>query len=127
MAHSIIARHYKIPVASITLFVFGGIARISRDPSRAIEEFNIAVAGPISSLLLAGILDCACGIGIERDTQDFDCVVGRDQFQFGSLQSGSGFPLDGGRVFEPLCGASQKIIPSRRVLRLAPAKPWQSE
>src|ERR1700680_4320499 len=54
MAHSIIAKHYKIPVVSITLFVFGGVARISRDPSRAIEEFNIAVAGPISSLFLAG-------------------------------------------------------------------------
>ena len=55
MAHSLIARHYKIPVVSITLFVFGGVARISRDPSRAMEEFNIAVAGPISSFLLAGV------------------------------------------------------------------------
>src|ERR1035437_1712137 len=54
MAHSVVAKHYKIPVVSITLFVFGGVARISRDPSRAIEEFNIAVAGPISSYLLAG-------------------------------------------------------------------------
>ena len=54
MSHSVIAKHYKIPVVSITLFVFGGVARISRDPSRAIEEFNIAVAGPISSFLLAG-------------------------------------------------------------------------
>src|SRR2546427_7210589 len=54
MAHSVIAKHYKIPVVSITLFIFGGVARIGRDPSRAIEEFNIAVAGPISSFLLAG-------------------------------------------------------------------------
>ena len=54
MAHSVIAKHYKIPVVSITLFVFGGVARIARDPARAIEEFNIAVAGPISSYLLAG-------------------------------------------------------------------------
>ena len=54
MAHSVIAKHYKIPVVSITLFVFGGVSRIGRDPSRAIEEFNIAVAGPLSSFLLAG-------------------------------------------------------------------------
>src|SRR3974390_559569 len=54
MSHSLIARHYKIPVVSITLFVFGGVARIARDPARAIEEFNIAVAGPISSYVLAG-------------------------------------------------------------------------
>ena len=50
MAHSVIAKHYKIPVVSITLFIFGGVARIGRDPSRAIEEFNIAVAGPISGV-----------------------------------------------------------------------------
>src|SRR5467141_2781113 len=54
MAHSVVAKHYKIPVASITLFVFGGVARIGRDPSRATEEFQIAVAGPASSFLLAG-------------------------------------------------------------------------
>src|SRR6266849_7261831 len=54
MAHSVIAKHYKIPVVSITLFIFGGVARIGRDPSRAIEEFNIAVAGPVSSFVLAG-------------------------------------------------------------------------
>ncbi len=54
MAHSVIAKHYKIPVVSITLFVFGGVSRIGREPERALEEFNIAVAGPLSSLLLAG-------------------------------------------------------------------------
>src|ERR1700722_13169089 len=54
MAHSVIAKHYKIPVVSITLFVFGGVSRIGREPARAIEEFNIAVAGPLSSLVQAG-------------------------------------------------------------------------
>ena len=55
MAHSVIAKHYKIPVVSITLFIFGGVARIGRDPSRAIEEFNIAVAGPISASIRSHI------------------------------------------------------------------------
>src|SRR5579862_3830898 len=54
VAHSVVAKHYKIPVASITLFVFGGVSRIGREPARALEEFNIAVAGPVSSFLLAG-------------------------------------------------------------------------
>src|ERR1700722_19807881 len=54
MAHSVIAKHYKIPVVSITLFVFGGVGRMGRDRSRAIEEFDIAIAGPISSFMLAG-------------------------------------------------------------------------
>src|ERR1700752_4590660 len=54
VAHSVVAKLYKIPVVSITLFVFGGVSRISREPSRAIEEFNIAIAGPLSSFFLAG-------------------------------------------------------------------------
>ena len=53
LSHSVIARHYKIRVVSITLFIFGGVARIGRDPSKAIQEFNIAIAGPIASFVLS--------------------------------------------------------------------------
>ena len=54
LAHSVVAQHYKIRVISITLFLFGGLARIERDPSKAIQEFNIAIAGPLASGFLAG-------------------------------------------------------------------------
>src|ERR1700693_2996953 len=103
MAHSVIAKHYKIPVVSITLFVFGGVARISRDPSRAIEEFNIAVAGPISSFLLAG------GVGIVYGAAGTNVIL---QALAGSLAWINlslalfnllpGFPLDGGRIFRSI-------------------------
>src|ERR1700760_1295324 len=49
LAHSVVAQRYKIKVLSITLFIFGGLARIGREPSKAIQEFNIAIAGPIAS------------------------------------------------------------------------------
>src|ERR1700686_5401367 len=52
--HSVIAKQYTIPVVSITLFVCGGVSRIGREPARALEEFNIAVAGPLSNFLPAG-------------------------------------------------------------------------
>src|SRR6516225_4507769 len=55
LSHSVVALHYKIPVHSITLFIFGGIARIGREPDRPIQEFNIAIAGPLASFLLAGV------------------------------------------------------------------------
>src|SRR6266480_334223 len=55
LAHSVVALHYKIPVHSITLFIFGGLARIGREPSKPIQEFNIAVAGPLASFFLAGV------------------------------------------------------------------------
>src|SRR5271168_4350050 len=53
LAHSVVAKRYKIRVLSITLFIFGGLARIAREPSSAKQEFNIAIAGPISSGFLA--------------------------------------------------------------------------
>src|SRR5258708_37388653 len=53
LAHSVVAQGYKIKVLSITLFIFGGMARISREPSKAIQEFNIAVAGPLASGFLS--------------------------------------------------------------------------
>src|SRR5712672_4121369 len=52
LAHSMVARIYKIRVISITLFVFGGVARLGREPAKPIQEFNIAIAGPIGSLVL---------------------------------------------------------------------------
>ncbi len=52
LSHSVIAMRYKIRVVSITLFIFGGVARIGREPSKAIQEFNIAIAGPLSSYFL---------------------------------------------------------------------------
>src|SRR4029077_10504410 len=55
LAHSVVAQHYQIRVLSITLFIFGGVASIERDPSKAIQEFNIAIAGPLASGFLAGL------------------------------------------------------------------------
>src|SRR4029077_467921 len=53
LSHSAVAQHYKIRVSSITLFLFGGLARIEREHSKAIQEFNIAIAGPLASGFLS--------------------------------------------------------------------------
>src|ERR1700724_3153227 len=55
LSRSVVARFYKIRVISITLFVFGGVARLGREPAKPIQEFNIAIAGPLASFFLGGI------------------------------------------------------------------------
>ena len=45
----------KVPVRSITLFFFGGVAQIEREPPSAGAEFRIAIAGPLTSVGLAGV------------------------------------------------------------------------
>ena len=47
LGHSVVALRYKIPVRSITLFLFGGVAQIGAEPPSAIAEFLIAIAGPL--------------------------------------------------------------------------------
>ena len=53
LGHSVVALRYQIPVRSITLFLFGGVAQIGAEPPSALSEFLIAVAGPLVSLALA--------------------------------------------------------------------------
>src|SRR5665811_2059845 len=52
LGHSVVALRYKIPVRSITLFIFGGVAQIGAEPPSAIAEFLIALAGPVTSFAL---------------------------------------------------------------------------
>src|SRR5271168_1059830 len=109
LAHSVVAQRYKIRVLSITLFIFGGLARIARDPSSAKQEFNIAIAGPISSGFLAVFF---WGISQLFPNQEM-IVAGCEQLYVtnGMLALFNllpGFPLDGGRVFRAMVWGATK-------------------
>ena len=100
LSHSLVARHYKIPVSSITLFVFGGLARITKEPDKASQEFNIAIAGPLSSYFLAavfyGLYRGFSGNAMISALAGWLAVVNAVLATFNLVP---GFPLDGGRVF----------------------------
>lgn len=55
LSHSRVAQHFKIPIEKITLLFFGGAARLKERTKSAKEEFLMAIAGPLSSAVLAGI------------------------------------------------------------------------
>jgi Zn-dependent protease/predicted transcriptional regulator len=103
LAHSLIAKHYKIPVVSITLFVFGGVSRIGREPVRALEEFNIAVAGPLSSFLLAaGFWLVARQAGSNAILGTLASSLAWINFGLAMFNLIPGFPLDGGHIFRAI-------------------------
>ena len=103
LAHSVVAQHYKIKVLSITLFLFGGLARIAREPSQAIQEINIAIAGPLASGFLAAMFYGLTLLFPDREM--FGALAKWLFFTNGSLAVFNllpGFPLDGGRIFRAL-------------------------
>lgn len=56
LGHSLVAISQGISVNSITLFLFGGVASIDRESKTPSEAFWVAIAGPIVSIVLSGIL-----------------------------------------------------------------------
>ncbi len=106
MGHSVVAKTYGIEVSSITLFIFGGVASIKREPKRPGEEFFIAIAGPLVSLALAvlffvisGGADPANAKTIVRAIAAWVCKINILLIFFNMLP---GFPLDGGRVLRSI-------------------------
>ena len=99
LSHSFVALRYRIPVKSITLFVFGGLAGIGREPDNARQEFNIAIAGPLSSMFLAG-----CFWLVTHFFRGNDMVVAATgwlwqiNLALAVFNLVPGFPLDGGRI-----------------------------
>ncbi|NEO99963.1 MAG: site-2 protease family protein [Symploca sp. SIO2E9] len=55
LGHSLAARSQGIKVNSITLFLFGGVASIERESKTPGEAFQVAIAGPLVSLILFGL------------------------------------------------------------------------
>ena len=55
LGDSVVAIRRGIPVHSITLFIFGGMAQTKKDSDTARTEFWVAIAGPLVSLALAGL------------------------------------------------------------------------
>jgi Zn-dependent protease len=117
LSHSVVAQHYKIRVLSITLFLFGGLARIERDPSKAIQEFNIAIAGPLASGFLA-----ACFYGLAHlfpYSQTIGALatwLAQTNFALAVFNLLPGFPLDGGRIFRAMVwGVTKNFEKATRV------------
>ncbi len=99
LGHSWVALRYKIPVRNITLFIFGGISQISKEPVSAISEFWITIAGPIVSFVLAGLFSLLTFI-----TSGFVPLLAIVKYLayinllLGLFNLIPGFPLDGGGV-----------------------------
>ncbi|MGH9466528.1 MAG: site-2 protease family protein [Terriglobales bacterium] len=116
LAHSLVARAHGLPVHAITLFVFGGVSELSREPSDASAEFQIAIAGPLLSLVLGGVLYAISRTGnIHLPVYAVIEWLGYINLLLALFNLIPGFPLDGGRVLRAiLWGANKDFNKSTR-------------
>lgn len=106
VAHAVIAEYYQMPISSITLFIFGGVAEMEGPPSHAKGEFFMAIAGPIMSALLALMFWAAANLYEETFVADATSVslkyLGDLNMLIVAFNILPVFPLDGGRALRAL-------------------------
>jgi len=104
LAHSLVARARGLSVKSITLFIFGGVSNIEREPESPGVEFQIAVVGPIASLLIGGLAYLLL-LALGKNTSPLAAILaylGLANILLGVFNLIPGFPLDGGRVLRSI-------------------------
>ena len=99
LAHSLMAIKEGIPINKITLFIFGGVAQMKKEPELPAAELKITVVGPLSSLVLSamfGIIYLVLPRGIPISEGVW--FLARMNLLVGILNLIPAFPLDGGRL-----------------------------
>lgn len=104
LGHSFAAKQKGIKVRAITLFIFGGVAQITREPDRPMTEFYIAIMGPVVSIALAGLFWVLSVVfqPISEVVVAITQWLARINFILVVFNMIPGFPLDGGRVFRAI-------------------------
>ncbi|MGH9414334.1 MAG: site-2 protease family protein [Terriglobales bacterium] len=109
LAHSLVARAKGLPVHVITLFVFGGVSELTREPDDAGTEFKIAIAGPLCSLLIGALcLLWARSGNLHAPVYAVSEWLGYINLLLAAFNLIPGFPLDGGRVLRAILWSSNR-------------------
>ncbi len=104
LAHSLVGKANGIPITSITLFIFGGIAQMTREAARPGAEFKMAAAGPACSLAIGGLFFLILSLvpDVTGPVATMLQWLAYINFALAAFNLIPGFPLDGGRVFRAI-------------------------
>lgn len=133
--HALVAKYFKVNVPHITLLPIGGVASLERMPDKPLQEFLIAIAGPLVNFIIAGLLFplILLSHGLQNGSFGFN-TVGEllAQMQSPGLSNlliylvitnlGLGifnllpaFPMDGGRVLRALLAMGMSYVDATRI------------
>jgi Zn-dependent protease/predicted transcriptional regulator len=104
--HSLIARQHGLPIKGITLFIFGGVAHMEEQPGNPSTELFMAIAGPISSIILGVIFFLIHTVGKASgwavSVNGVTAYLAYINWILAGFNLLPAFPLDGGRVLRSL-------------------------
>ncbi len=119
--HSLVARRFGLPMRGITLFIFGGVAEMEDEPSSPKAEFFMAIAGPLSSMVLGAVFYAAASLmtgSAAAITQEAVLsYLASINWVLAAFNLIPAFPLDGGRVLRAALWHWKKDL--RRASRIA--------
>lgn len=110
MGHALTARRYGVQTREIILLPIGGVSRLERIPENPRQEFWVAVAGPLVSLAIAGVLFLGFRLMLANPAPT-DAWVATGRFVYrlmwvnvalAAFNLLPAFPMDGGRVLRSL-------------------------
>lgn len=106
LSHSLVARAGGVRISKVTLFLFGGVAQMEKEPASPGHELVMAAAGPVASVLLGALFFIVYtvmrGLGASAvlwAPAEYLSLINISVAVFNMLP---GFPLDGGRVLRAL-------------------------
>jgi Zn-dependent protease/CBS domain-containing protein len=103
LGHSWVAIKQGIPVRSITLFLFGGVASIEKEPTTPGNAFWVSIAGPLVSFLLCGLLVIFNSfVALPAPLMAISTVLAIINFSLGVFNLIPGLPLDGGNILKAI-------------------------
>jgi Zn-dependent protease/CBS domain-containing protein len=123
LAHALVAQARGIRVQDITLFLFGGATRARVESRGPGDEFLIALVGPLTSGLLAGLFGIVAGLGrnvLSRPLAGTFGYLAWTNLLLAVFNLVPGFPLDGGRLLRAaLWRATGSLARATRVASMA--------
>lgn len=102
LGHAVVARRYGIRTRSITLFLFGGVAQIAKEPPTPTGELAVAAAGPFTSFVLGGLFWLLQRVTAGSALGAIIAYLAWVNAALAAFNLVPGFPLDGGRMLRAL-------------------------
>jgi Zn-dependent protease len=103
LGHSFVAISQGIPVKSITLFIFGGLATLEKESETPLQAFLVAIAGPLVSLLLFGAFTLVtASLPLSLPIKAVVSLVAYINLVLAVFNMIPGLPLDGGNVLKAI-------------------------